>query len=573
MDQTCEGGAKKEVTVNTRLCDDDSANHSPTSDSENGGASSSPAPSLSPIAAPSPSGDGGEHADPSGYLSPATTPPHGPLPVPVQSFPVSRHSMLDEGIVRKGASTEALDDGDSSGTPPSNQDNPQSATEPGNAGAVDASASLPSTSDVYHWNTDFQSLAIILVGLPARGKSFISRRICRWLNWKGVLCSIFNVGEYRRQILGGNHDASFFDPKNDNAVRLRREMAQRAMDDVKEWVSQRGRVGILDATNTTRDRRQWVLRELGPILPSDRILFLESVCDDPSVLAGNIQSKLTNKDYVSVEPTAAAADFVARVKEYEKVYEPLSTEDEGELSFIQTVNLGSALHVNRVHGGLPIKITYFLMYLNPFPGTIYLTRCGETEFEVSNRLGSGPLTSRGRLFGKALAKFFAKEGNQAAQLHVWTSTMDSARHNVNTLARELRRSTGTEVITRYWQCLEEMSYGECEGKSPEEAQRDYPKTLASQRRDPYHVAWPRGENYRHVCVRLEPVILEAEHNSSTLLILAHPDVCRGLYAYLRHLPAEDAATVDFPRNTVFQFSPMNSTQSVTTHDLSSLLDE
>ena len=38
-----------------------------------------------------------------------------------------------------------------------------------------------------------------MVGLPARGKSFISKKIERFLSWRGDEVQIFNVGERRRK--------------------------------------------------------------------------------------------------------------------------------------------------------------------------------------------------------------------------------------------------------------------------------------------------------------------------------------------------------------------------------------
>ena len=34
---------------------------------------------------------------------------------------------------------------------------------------------------------------IVLVGLPARGKSFISNKLCKYLNWCNITTKIFNV--------------------------------------------------------------------------------------------------------------------------------------------------------------------------------------------------------------------------------------------------------------------------------------------------------------------------------------------------------------------------------------------
>ena len=40
---------------------------------------------------------------------------------------------------------------------------------------------------------------ICMVGLPARGKTYISKKLARYLNWIGVTTRVFNVGDYRRQ--------------------------------------------------------------------------------------------------------------------------------------------------------------------------------------------------------------------------------------------------------------------------------------------------------------------------------------------------------------------------------------
>lgn len=60
-----------------------------------------------------------------------------------------------------------------------------------------------------------QKVAICMVGLPARGKTYISRRLNRYLSWLGYNSRVFNVGHYRRQLWGTECDSHFFDPKNE----------------------------------------------------------------------------------------------------------------------------------------------------------------------------------------------------------------------------------------------------------------------------------------------------------------------------------------------------------------------
>jgi hypothetical protein len=53
-----------------------------------------------------------------------------------------------------------------------------------------------------------------MVGLPARGKSYISRKIANLLNWVGIESKIFNQGVYRQMMLGVDLKVDYFDVNN-----------------------------------------------------------------------------------------------------------------------------------------------------------------------------------------------------------------------------------------------------------------------------------------------------------------------------------------------------------------------
>lgn len=223
-----------------------------------------------------------------------------------------------------------------------------------------------------------------MVGLPARGKSYITKKITRYLNWLQHDTRIFNVGERRREAANGpsrpsaakgqrrlqpstcsgvsldgvkmqkellpppaltvqttadvqqhfnghpddflsppafekltsdsrstrsqglpssndapeakttsrigkdpssesqDQSAQFFDPENAAASKLREELAMATLDELLDYIlDQGGSVGILDATNSTLDRRKLIMERIreraGPELG---VLFLESLCID-----------------------------------------------------------------------------------------------------------------------------------------------------------------------------------------------------------------------------------------------------------------------------------------------------
>lgn len=72
------------------------------------------------------------------------------------------------------------------------------------------------------------------------------------------------------------------------------------LDDLIEWLqSGGGNIGIHDATNTTRERREEVLARLRKE-PGLNYVFVESVCTDNAILEANIRMKLFSPDYMYV---------------------------------------------------------------------------------------------------------------------------------------------------------------------------------------------------------------------------------------------------------------------------------
>ena len=162
-----------------------------------------------------------------------------------------------------------------------------------------------------------------MVGLPARGKSHIVKMMIRYLRWTGFEAQLFNVGSYRRRVSGlSGIKYDFFSSENEEAKRMREEMARKVQNMMYEWlhvkeVSNKCRVAIFDATNTTKERRQ----DLCDRARSKQVglLFVESICDDKDILEANYLSKLRNDDYREMDSQTAKEDFIKRVKAYEEV--------------------------------------------------------------------------------------------------------------------------------------------------------------------------------------------------------------------------------------------------------------
>ena len=78
-----------------------------------------------------------------------------------------------------------------------------------------------------------------MVGLPARGKTYIARKLSRYLSWLRIRTKVFNVGNYRRAQFGAAQPHNFFDSLNEAARRQRTQAAMDAVEDMKCWFDER----------------------------------------------------------------------------------------------------------------------------------------------------------------------------------------------------------------------------------------------------------------------------------------------------------------------------------------------
>lgn len=85
---------------------------------------------------------------------------------------------------------------------------------------------------------------IAMVGLPARGKTYISKKLARYLNWIGIFTKVYNLGEYRRNATSAYKSHEFFRPENQEAMAIRTECALRALEDACKWLQEKGEVAV-----------------------------------------------------------------------------------------------------------------------------------------------------------------------------------------------------------------------------------------------------------------------------------------------------------------------------------------
>ncbi|CAJ1425032.1 unnamed protein product [Effrenium voratum] len=141
-----------------------------------------------------------------------------------------------------------------------------------------------------------RGLIIAMVGLPARGKSFISRKVERFLQWGGNRTQTFNVGKYRRDAVdpGKSGRSDFFDNNNPVVVAAREKMAMAALADALQFLDEGGKFAIFDATNSTVARRRQIADKVNDH-GQYSLIWVEALCDDEEVVKFNMLTKARNE--------------------------------------------------------------------------------------------------------------------------------------------------------------------------------------------------------------------------------------------------------------------------------------
>lgn len=118
-------------------------------------------------------------------------------------------------------------------------------------------------------------LVVVLVGLPGSGKTYIARKVSRYLRWISYRTRVFSLAKYRLEKVGSKN-ASFFDPDNQINYQMRVKLMMHAVAEAMKYLNRDGEIAIIDGTNYCRSRRD-LIRERVSQEEGFEILWIESV--------------------------------------------------------------------------------------------------------------------------------------------------------------------------------------------------------------------------------------------------------------------------------------------------------
>ena len=343
-------------------------------------------------------------------------------------------------------------------------------------------------------------IAIITVGLPARGKTHLSVALARYLRWLGVKTRIFHLGDYRREHVGDGKDVPedyFFVNASASTVLLRQKILKRCRDDIFQFLNhENGQIAIYDAVNPIAAGRISLAKEFAK--HDVETLFIESACDDEKIIEENVRSvKISSPDYVGWSSDDAVKHYLARMIAKIPHFE---TMEESDLNYIKMINAGQRITVNNcTFGYLSHRIVFYLLNLHIKSRHTYFARAG-TSGEEDSYKADASLSEQGVEYARKMGETLIRHRELERQaiidrggpevplkiLTVWTSTR---RRTVET--SQYLYDAGYRIRQRSQ--MSQLNPGVCEKKSEKKVRLEYPDELAKHEADPYHHRYPRAE--------------------------------------------------------------------------------
>ena len=382
-------------------------------------------------------------------------------------------------------------------------------------------------------------LYIVMVGLPARGKSTIANKLKENLTKYGVKTGIFNNGDLRRRLTGvESSKPEFYDPDNQQGVELRERIAVTNMGRAADYLGRTGYVAILDATNVSLKRRE----RIAGCITDHPILFIECINGDEKILKAGIQRKVASPEFSHLAKDEAVRSFRQRIEYYQRLYVPLKA----ERNYVKLDSLNNKILAEEITDRIPYwdRIRDFLV--TDTVKNLFLLRHGETHFNLENRIGGdSDLTENGVAQARGLALYFQRKKIPV----IFTS---EKRRTIQTAVpiKALQKQSAIIPLKEF----NEIDSGICECMSYEEIRDQMPHVFLARKKDKYNYIYPDGEGYASMKYRVDMGIKKAlylSRDSQSIIIVGHRAVNRMILSHFLYRREEDVPYIYVPQDRFY----------------------
>jgi len=386
-----------------------------------------------------------------------------------------------------------------------------------------------------------KKLCIVMMGLPARGKSTHAKKILENLSQENLNVKVFNNGDLRRKYIKDNTSSfEFYDPDNHAAAKIREEIALMNIFTAKEFLNGKGDIAIIDAANVTSKRRQSIIHELS----SYNILFVECINEDEDFINICVDTKTKLQEFSHLPKEEAFQNFLKRIEYYKCRYEQLSNEP----NYIVIDSLNNKV-LREKDEGIPYYHLIRDILVSDWILNLYLIRHGQTYFNLENRIGGdSELTERGMRQAKDLAKHF-----KHSDIHyVFTST----KKRTLAIAAEIKKKIPSVEIFPFEE-FDEIDTGDCDSITYDELRLNFPDLYENRSKDKYNFTYPNGDSYRTLKKRVQFGLKKAlflSGGAGNIMIIGHRGVNRIILSLFEFRNVEDVPYIYIPQDKYFQIT-------------------
>lgn len=391
-----------------------------------------------------------------------------------------------------------------------------------------------------------------MIGLPARGKSYISEKLHRYFSWKGLTSKIFNAGNKRRELYEFENSESFFNPVKDNE---RNRIAEDLLLELIRWLFEgNNKIGIFDATNSDTERRKKIIETIELFKFNNlKVCFIESFCNIQEIIDQNIEMKMYSPDYLNKSKSFTIEDFNKRMLYYKSVYKEFDTKEiEGKenYSYIKITNINQLYNIYNGNGYYLSNIVFFLLNVNIDNKKIYLTRHGESQYNVKKLIGGdSSLSDKGKDYAFKLYEYIISLDNYK-DIKIFTSSLKRTKETAMYLSNNKHK-----VIEK--KCLDEIDAGLYDSLTYDNIKEQYPEDYEMRKKDKLNYRYPRGESYKDLILRVEKIIMDVESSNSPILIIAHQAIIRVIYSYFMNIKNKEMPELEVPLHCIIELTPQS----------------
>ncbi len=384
-----------------------------------------------------------------------------------------------------------------------------------------------------------RKLVIAMVGLPARGKSTMARKIAGTLELDEVNVRIFNNGDVRRRLSQKNTSApEVFSPENPEGLKFRDKCARLNLDLARNFLKSKGEVAIIDAANVTCERRKLIIKTF----PDFPVLFIECVNTDEEALEANLERKAFLKEFSHLSREQALESFLKRIVFYENVYEPLHE----ERNFILVDSFEAHILMEQLPDLLPYYDRIRDLITTRIVRNLFLVRHGETYFNREDRIGgNSDLTDKGLVQAQGLADYFANERIPI----IFTSNY---KRTLQTAAPIAAQQEHCSIISLPE--FNEIYAGVCDGMTYGEISERMPEVADNRKHNKYDYVYPGGEGYATMEERIHrglQKVFYLNNYDDNIMIVGHRAVNRMILSDFVFRPREEVPYIYMPQNRYY----------------------